>query len=280
VSRPLLLSLASLLAATACGARSSLEDGPRFEPDDGGGGSGGSGSGGAPADCREPAPVPASFTSALRLHYPFEGTAENLGSEGPAFDGVVSGASFVSGMGSTAVQVGAGDFVSLPGSASVLSSADALTIALWFLETNDAPSAPLFDCRSFDQGLHIYRGVSASSLTTCWGAADSAFGPVGCESVPVDTGDWHHLIFRRSEGAELVELFVDGAPRATLGEPGFDIFGPLISDVLLGAGNLGDFDSPKRFLLDEVRVYGATLDDATQCEELVGGRWCDGRCAR
>ncbi len=224
--------------------------------------------------------MPESFTSALRLHYPFEGTAENLGSEGPAFDGVVSGASFVSGMGSTAVQVGDDGFVSLPGSAGVLTSADALTVALWFFQPSDAPSAPLFDCRSFDQGLHIYRGVGATSLTTCWGAADSSFGPVGCESTPVDAGGWHHLVFRRAAGAELVEVFIDGGARMTLGQAGFDIFGPLVSDVLLGAGNLGDFSNTTTFLLDEVRVYGATLDDATQCEELVGGRWCNDRCVR
>ncbi len=213
------------------------------------------------------------------LDYAFDGDGQNGGTLGGKYDAALHGADFVAGRHGQAVRVGSAGWVSLPGTADLLRSQPALTIALW-VKVNWGPlSTPIIDCRSFDEGFQTYHGVyHDTELTTCFGTGDGdAFG--GCRSFSAAPCGWHQLIFRERSHSAPVELFYDGVPQAKLAaDPGYVMFGPSLNDIWLGKAHEGTGWQGGGHRIDDLRVYGEAFSDQDQCTHVFGGRWCGGQC--
>lgn len=224
----------------------------------------------------EPASAPAHPPL---LEYLFDGDVRNTGTLGADFDGISHDTGFVPGVHGEGAVVGVPSWVELPGSASVLSGAEELTIALWVAPDFAPGGHPILDCRSFYRGLHTYHGVyDDTRLTTCFGAGHPAVGPGGCASFDGAAG-WHSLVYRWRGTGTAVELFWDGRRVAELSDGSdFEIFASGTNDIRLGHHNMGSGWGPAAHVVDELGVYDRAFDDRDQCVNVVGGRWCAGSC--
>jgi len=263
-----------LAAISGCGARTALRDGSAGSdsPSDGDGDGDGDGDDG----CADGAGgMPSVGQPPPLLYFAFEGDARNLGTLGAAYDGIVHSGWFDAGIAGRAVVTQLPAFIELPGSAAPLSAAAALTIAFWFMEDGAAAlNTAMLDCRSGDDGFHVYRGVYDDYLSLCWGAGDPSLGPGGCGPFPLEAGGWHHLLVERSGEAGDVEVWLDAARVVTLPASGHDVFGETTNDIFLGAPHVGELNGSGRLRFDELRVYDRVLDETQRCSEL-GGAWCD-----
>ena len=229
-------------------------------------------------------PTPATRTWAVRidpiLHYPFDGSAVNVGTLGASYDGLVTNATFAPGgkVGEAVVFEGsAASFVLLPNTRIPLSAGSSYTIALWFnaKTTSDRTSlGTLLDFRltGNDGGGIVCFGEDpqVAKLSACYSASPSG---ADCGSFDFVEGDWHHLILRYAAtstqpgGGAPLEIYRDGmlvdtAPNAT----GAVIFSAgQDQNMVLGAGS--------DFIVDDLKIYDSVFSEAEQCSWIIGGSW-------
>jgi hypothetical protein len=212
------------------------------------------------------------------LWYELEGDAKNTGLLGHEYDAISAGVAWVEGRAGQGAVVGEG-YIEIPGSASILSSVPAVTIALW-VRAEVSPHVggePFLDCRSFSQGFHSYR--SYHGITTC--AGHGATG--GCDTFEIEDGCWHHIIYRyasTSAGAVApLIIYLDGNEVAWVTtESNSALFNGGANDIRLGLHWVGSGWEPAHHLVDDLRVYGTVFPEEEQCTGLVGGTWVDGWC--
>lgn len=230
------------------------------------------GEGGAPAAaCGEPS-VHCSSIPHIRpvLAYPLDGDLQNHGTSA-GHEGIATGPmSYVTGFSGKALALPFGSSVTFPDTASVLSSASALTFSFW-VRVPDPSTTELvtyLGCRS-DKGFETYSGVGGGNLVTCagYGGWPPPWG--GCVPTdPCSLAQFTHFVLRWAGTGQTPEVAADGGPWATTHtkDRGGNFYPmPADFDLFQGAADLatggGDGGGKGGFQIDDIRVYDRALGD-------------------
>jgi hypothetical protein len=223
-----------------------------------------------------------AVTATPILWYKFDGNANNSGSLGATYNGNASSVTYVSGKVGQGVQFGStsSSYITIPNSATPLSSWYTYTIGVWFYEASTLNWAYLWDFRTASGGCESYHGVNPSITTCCSGSS----GSVGCRSFTPTVATWHHLILRYAGtstspgGGAPLQLYLDGTLVNTIPNASGNVIFSSSQLTNLVIGLDAALSEATNFILDELKVYNQVFTEAEQCTIVIGGTWGGSSC--